>query len=67
MGAVGAGGQSAARDEFCSFSLICLAVERSSELVDSGRVDDGETNSVLFHLSVWPSSASLSRELARAS
>ena len=30
MGAVGAGGQSAARDEFCSFSLIRLAVERRS-------------------------------------
>ena len=26
-------------DEFCSFSLICLAVERRSEPADCGRVD----------------------------
>jgi hypothetical protein len=54
-------------DEFCSFSLICLAVERSSEpatedglttdrCVCNGRVDDGQTNSPLFHVSVRPSS-----------
>ena len=30
----------------------------------SGRVDDGQTNSVLFHLSVWPSNADLSRSAA---
>ncbi len=47
-------------DEFCSFSLICLAVEHRScqrPTADCGRVDDRQTNSVLFHLSVWPSSA----------
>ena len=27
-----------------------------TKLIDSSRVDDGKTNSVLFHLSVWPSS-----------
>ena len=31
--------------------------------VASGRVDDGQTNSVLFHLSVWPSSTVPSIEL----
>ncbi len=30
---------------------------------DSGR-DDGQTNSVLFHLSVWPSTAILSQRTA---
>ncbi len=35
-------------DEFCSFSLISLAVERDSEpaTADSRQVDDGQTNSV---------------------
>ena len=37
--------------------LFCLAVERRSDTADSRLVDDGQTNSVLFHLSVWPSSA----------
>jgi hypothetical protein len=31
-----------------SFDTICLAVERCSEPADFGRVDDGQTNSVLF-------------------
>ena len=39
------------------FLFICLAVERRSDTADSRLVDDGQTNSVLFHLSVWPSSA----------
>jgi hypothetical protein len=43
--------------EFCSFSLICLAVGCRFEPADSGRVDDGQTNSILFDLSVWPSTA----------
>jgi hypothetical protein len=51
-------------DEFCSFSLISLAVEHRSEPADSVRVDDGQTNSVLFHLSVWPSSTGPSQRTA---
>jgi hypothetical protein len=35
-------------DEFHSFSLICLAIKRRSDLSESGRADDGQTNSVLF-------------------
>ena len=30
-------------------------IDHNIEQADSGRVDDGQTNSVLFHLSVWPS------------
>jgi hypothetical protein len=49
---------------FCSFSLICLAVAGRQtanhiEPVDSRRVDDGQTNFVLFHLSVWPSNVDI--------
>ena len=31
-------------------------LDLSSDSADSGRVDDGKTNSVLFDLSIWPSS-----------
>ena len=34
------------------FDSICLAVKRRSESADGGQVDDGQTNSVLFHLSI---------------
>jgi hypothetical protein len=37
---------------------------RGSEPADSGRVDNGQTNYVLFHLSVWPSSAVPSQRTA---
>ena len=36
-----------------------------SEPADSGRVDDGQTNSVLCDLSVWPSSSELASYLLR--
>jgi hypothetical protein len=32
---------------------MCLAIACNSELVGSEQVDNGQTNSVLFHLSVW--------------
>ena len=36
------------KSKSCSFSLICLAVERTVPSQDSGWVDDGQTNSINF-------------------